>query len=282
MKLQSKTPVFLVGCPRSGTTLLQSLLAAHPHIISFPESKFFQCLTPEYEPRRQRFGLISKQLKPWLNTYFSDHLGRRDLLSHFPSIPLQSMYTQKFIKILSLLAEEQGKPIFLEKTPQHIFYIKLIEKQIDRVKIVHLLRRGTDVIASLYEVTHRYPQGWDGKWEIDRCIDYWKQAVQISLSCKNQPNHHLVTYEHLTEDPEAALKKICHFLGIAYDQNMIQNYSVAAQTLLLESGGRTVKTQGISRSQSNKFEKLFDPSQQQYILERISDINSDLQQLFPS
>jgi hypothetical protein len=36
--------IFLVGAPRSGTTILQSLLAAHPEVISFPESKFFHYL----------------------------------------------------------------------------------------------------------------------------------------------------------------------------------------------------------------------------------------------
>ncbi|MGL4503377.1 MAG: sulfotransferase family protein, partial [Planktothrix sp.] len=41
-----KNRIFLVGCPRSGTTLLQSLLAAHPQIASFPESHFFQSLAP--------------------------------------------------------------------------------------------------------------------------------------------------------------------------------------------------------------------------------------------
>lgn len=279
MRVQSKTPVFLVGCPRSGTTLLQSLLAAHPEIISFPESQFFQYCTPEYELRRKKLGLISKQLKPWLKTYFTEHLDRPELLTHFPVLPLQSLYAQKFIKILSFLAEEQNKQIFLEKTPQHIFYINTIKKYLPNVKIIHLLRSGTDVVASLYEVTHRYPQSWDGKWEIDQCIEHWQQAVNISLSYQNQPNHLLVTYEHLTDDPEAVLKKICNFIDLTYDPNLIQNYRNAAQPLLLQSGGRTVNTQGISRSQSNKFEKLFDPSQQHYIRERVSEINTTLQQM---
>ncbi|EAW35916.1 hypothetical protein L8106_07576 [Lyngbya sp. PCC 8106] len=279
MRVQSKTPVFLVGCPRSGTTLLQSLLAAHPDIISFPESKFFQYFTPEYERRRKRLGFISQRLKPWLKHYFTDELGRSDLLTYFPVIPLQFLYVRQFIKVLSLLAEEQGKPLFLEKTPQHIFYIHTIEKYIPNAKIIHLLRSGTDVVASLYEVTHRYPQGWDGKWEIDRCVDHWKQAVKLSLNTKNKLNHHLVSYEQLTETPEIVLKKICHFLSIADDQNLIKNYSKAASPLLQPNHGRTVDTQKINPSQSEKFNRIFDGSQRQYIFDQVAEVNQQIQDL---
>ncbi|MGL6135938.1 MAG: sulfotransferase, partial [Planktothrix sp.] len=49
--------LFLVGCPRSGTTLLQSLLAAHSQIASFPESQFFRCLLENRPPWRVKLRI---------------------------------------------------------------------------------------------------------------------------------------------------------------------------------------------------------------------------------
>jgi hypothetical protein len=269
MKFKSNTPIFLVGCPRSGTTLLQSLLSAHPQIASFPESKFFQCLLPAENSRRRKLGIISHQLKPWLATYFKNDIKRPEMLRYLPKFPLRRLYTQQFFKILLMLATEQGKNIVLEKTPQHIFYLDPITDSFPHAKIIHLIRKGEDVVASLYEATHQSPQYWDGIWEIDKCIDWWNRAVYMSQQYADHPNHILVSYEQLLETPEIFLQDLCTFLKIGYDTEMIKNYGKASQSLILAAGGRTVNPTQIQSSNSDKFHKIFTEKQQSYIFSHL-------------
>ena len=68
-------PIFLVACPRSGTTLLQSLLASHPLIYTLPETKFFLIARPNdrYQVIREFLGIVSKQLRPHLVNYFQNN-----------------------------------------------------------------------------------------------------------------------------------------------------------------------------------------------------------------
>lgn len=267
MELQSNRPIFLVGCPRSGTTLLQSLLSAHPEIASFPESKFFQCLLPAEQSRRRKLGIISHQLKPWLETYFTQDLKHPEMLRYFPKLPLMKLYTQQFFKVLSMLAAEQGKNIVLEKTPQHIFYLEQIITYFPDSKIIHLIRKGEDVVASLYEATHKYPQYWDGVWELDQCIDWWNRAVRISQYYADYPNHILVSYEQLLENPERVLQNICQFLQLHYHPAMIHEYGKASQYLILDEAGRSVSCSQIKSSNSDKFSQVFREEEQEYILD---------------
>lgn len=273
MKHQDNFPIFLVGCPRSGTTLLQSLLAAHPAIASFRESKFFHYILPEYEPRRRTFGLVSRQLRVRLERYFRDELDRPEMLKRLPRIIFMGYYTRKFIEIMYFMTQEQGKSIFLEKTPDHIYKIELIEKLVPRVRFIHILRSGVDVVASLYEITHKYPRPWGGVHTIDMCLDKWKRAIAASRDCRHKPNHYLVQYEALIANPRPILEHLCQFIGVEFHQTMLQNYPVMGKQLSLEHEGRAVRQDGIQNANSQKFYQVFDAAQRQYIREQLATVN---------
>ncbi len=70
--------IFIVGCPRSGTTLLQSVLAAHHDVFSLPETAFFCSVRPSRWVFR-RLGLVSRLARRILVRIALDH-GRSDLL----------------------------------------------------------------------------------------------------------------------------------------------------------------------------------------------------------
>jgi hypothetical protein len=275
MKYDSQFPVvFLVGCPRSGTTFLQSLLAAHPDIASFPESQFFQYLIPG-NSTKYGLGLTGRNLKARVETYFRDELGYPELAKNWSRIGFRKRYAQKLIGILQQLAHHRGKRILLEKTPQHIYYVQHIEKFFPGAKIVHLLRNGYDVIASLYEVTAQYPQFWGGKpWSLEKCLNWWIQAVQISSNHFQQPDHYVVRYENLIASPENVLAEICDFIGVEFDRNMLYNFPDVAKNLSRDGGGRTV-TMEIPRTGSKKFDRVFNHEQQNYVVQRLAEVGLD-------
>ena len=266
--------IFLVGCPRSGTTFLQSLLAAHSQIYSPPESKFFQYLVPEPEdqPRRYKYRLVSRRLSPRMKAFFADELHRPELLSRLSKLPFQSLYTRQFMQILHDLKREAGKTILLEKTPEHINHIDDIEKYVRGAKFIHLVRQGTDVIASLYEVTRKHPEWWGGEWPLDWCIYRWNQAIEMTQKHLHKSNHICIAYESLVENPNRSLQNICDFIGIEFEEKMLNDYHRVAASLTRQASGRTVSKKIVQTSQ-NKFEDLLTEAEQQYVLENLYSVN---------
>jgi hypothetical protein len=275
MKQKLTTNIFLVGCPRSGTTLLQSLLAAHSDILSFPETKFFMYLIPEYEPRRKFFGIIPRRLKTVVKD-FLDKIERAEKIKQFSQRIFIKQYVKQFIKILDELTFAQGKSIWLEKTPGHVQKISVIKKYVPDAKFIHIVRNGSDVVASLYEVTQKYPKVWRGPWDIDTCIDRWINDIEITRRYINQPNHTLVRYEDLVANPEKVLRKLCEFIGVEFSETMLEDYRDVAKQLIRDREKWKAPVSGkIQSTNSQKFYQVFDEAQQQYILDRLSSVNLD-------
>lgn len=276
MKNNSFQPFFLVGCSRSGTTFLQSLLAAHPQISSFTESHFYHFMAPlEYEPKRYALNLASKRLKPHIKQYFEQEIKRPELLTYFPNLPIMRWHSNAFIKAMKCLTLEQGNHVFLEKTPDHIYYISYIVKYVQNAKFIHIIRNGSEVIASLYEATHQYPQPWGGARSLDLCIENWLKAIEITQQYMNYPNHIIVGYQNLVNNPESTLEKLCEFMELNFDKKMLTNYTKASEKLTLQQAGRSVKNE-IRNTGLNKFYTVFDETQQQYVLSQIKNINLEL------
>lgn len=269
-----KERVFIVGCPRSGTTLLQALLASHKDILSFPESHFFHHVAVQQGRRTGTF--VSRKIKEELHRFLVES-GNGALTRLIPrgSIFL-SRYARAFVHILDTGTINRGKTIWIEKTPRHLHYIDAIRRYVPLAKFVHILRSGRDVVASLYQVTHRYPETWSGARGVDECIGRWLHDVRISMGCLKDPNHTLVRYEHLVQAPESVLCRLCRFMGVSYDSTMLTVYRQESKKLISphEPWKDSVK-QDISAAASRKFFEVFNPDQQRYILDRLSVIDLD-------
>lgn len=270
-----KTRVFLVGCPRSGTTLLQSLLAAHPEIATFPESHFFQTVVPRRRSLRV-FGVASRRARPRFERFLGE-LGCDEERWRLPaSAVMVRRYVAAFVGLLDSLAQQQGKSAWLEKTPRHLRYIKCIEKFVEGASFIHIVRDGADVVTSLYEVTHEHPGVWGGAMSLERCVGRWIEDVRISRDHLHKPNHALVRYERLVQDPEAVLTELCGFLGVEFSEAMLLERSAAAKRVVLESEPWKASVGGaIANANSKKFFELFDEAQRKYVLSRLSAVDLD-------
>lgn len=264
-----KSRIFLVGCPRSGTTLLQSLLAAHPQIASVPETHFFKHLSFKGEIWNSTLGslgFISRRGRRRLRDLLHN-INREDEKKYFPKFGvLKSQYIQSFIRALDDFAEEQDKSVWVEKTPGHLRYIDYITRVVPDVKFIHILRKGEDVVASLYEATNRYPEQWGRALNIDECISQWNRSIQISERYIHSSNHILVRYESLVSKPTSVLETLCIFIGIEFVKDMLSAHKVVAKNLVLESEPwKTSVYNSISNSGSNKFTTLFSEDQRSHI-----------------
>lgn len=258
--------VFLVGCPRSGTTLLQTLLAAHPSVVSFPETHFFSRVRAAYWPLR-KIGLASRRGRRRLVEFFEE-IDRPDLApSGVAPITVRGS-TGTLIDGLDRIAREHDASAWIEKTPIHLHYIPLIERHLSDARFIHIVREGIDVVASLYEVTQRFPERWGGERNIDRCIDRWKQDVEHTLHHVSRPHHTAVEYETLLRRPEPVLRDLCTFLGLDYEERMLGEYAAGASDLYLEQEEWKSNVEKRLRPPTHeKFERVFTPDEQEYIHE---------------
>ncbi|MEM9806218.1 MAG: sulfotransferase [Cyanobacteria bacterium P01_D01_bin.56] len=271
----SSSPIFIVGCARSGTTLLQSLLASHSEIASFPESKFFVDLVrmPEELSRRYAWGIVAPHLRPTMEA-FLDEVEHPDLKRKLPRLPLISLYVRSFKEIFAELTQLQSKSIWLEKTPEHLHRLKYIEHYLPEAKIIHIIRSGTDVVASLYDTAQRYPEHWGTTFKtVDSCIKRWTDDIAITHQHLSKPNHTLVHYEQLVETPTDEIRRLCRFVGVSFDESMIDNYcNTSSRLVRSRETWKASNHQSIQNTNSKKFLSVFTPEQQAYIRQAVSQV----------
>ncbi|MDP5181620.1 sulfotransferase [Blastococcus sp. BMG 814] len=128
--------IFVVGCPRSGTTLLQSFLAAHPQVHSFPETHFFHRLQAPRGGRRAA-GLAATGAAGRLD----EAAGRLGAPRRRPVLPTVRRSGAAFVAMADAAARRNGADTWVEKTPANLYVLDLIERVVPGAQVVHIVRR---------------------------------------------------------------------------------------------------------------------------------------------
>jgi hypothetical protein len=264
---------FVVGCPRSGTTIVQALLARHPAIHTFPETAFFEQLHGKLEWRwgdvraknrtrwRQRLGLARRRTREAFAILHRQLIGS----SPFPWTPLRNRpLSRRFLDLLDRSAAGAGRSMWLEKTPNHLLYIPEIEALVPDARFVHVVRRGVDVLASLADVHLRFENdavfgGGTVHW-----ARRWNRAMQIHHQHVDRPNHYFVFLEDLVRQPEAEWARLCDFLGLAVDTPLDSACQQPIANLDYEPW-KVSAIHGQLRKADPKVDGLFGPKMQRWL-----------------
>ncbi len=222
--------VFIVGCPRSGTTLLQRMVDAHPDIAITRQSRFI----PNYYEKRKGLspeGLVTPELVDRLieeRRFKNLKVGREDLERLIPPsepVPYASFVTG----IFDLHGEVAGKRFVGDKTPAYVRSVPTLHELWPEAKFVHLIRDGRDVFLSL--------EGWSktgsaagrfATWAENPAPTtalWWKWNVRLGQEDGNPLGpelYHEVRYEELVAEPEGTCERLCSFLGLPYDDAMLR------------------------------------------------------------
>ena len=270
--------IFIVGCPRSGTTLVQAMLARHPDTLSLPETAFFEHLYGNVEwrwgdsaarPRRrlrQRLGLAHQQGRAALGALRgqSPHDGSR-----FPHWPLRTAScVRRFIGMLDARARADGRTAWIEKTPSHLLYIPEIERYVPDARFVHVIRQGEDVLASIADASMRYAEmgifsGGTAKWLLR-----WNRATRIHREHASRPNHHLVFLDDLIRDTQGEWRKLCAFLDFDPAVELADSIGKAI-TDLSEEPWKNDAVSGQPSRPRRKAEKLFGPQAREWLQQKL-------------
>ncbi|MBC8453858.1 sulfotransferase, partial [PVC group bacterium] len=136
--------IFIIGFPRSGTTLLQSLLGTADNVMSLPESHFFSSY---YACPLDRFPLpplVADRLyfpRLWGDKkYYKQFVFDTDLIPESAKHEAESLKPQTFIQLLDNTAESCNQTTWVEKTPMHIRRIPAIQRHIPNAVFIHIIR----------------------------------------------------------------------------------------------------------------------------------------------
>lgn len=278
-------PIFVVGCSRGGTTLLQSILNQHPSLVSFPETNILYAILDDLDYRRygrlmgchripvyllkrlvNRLGYtLSYSPRKFRN--FLRALGREDLLALVPqkTIAIADVFAA-FQTILDSISAGQR---YIEKTPQNIFCIDFIETRIPQAQFVHIVRDGKETVASLHAAAQKYESfraRFGGPQGLLKAIHYWNSTLRISYRHRHHPRHAIVRYEDVAADPAKALARTAAFLGIELTADMFQ-YNTAGIIFDFEAHKKDYAAMIAPRP--GKFDTVFTPQQRKLITARI-------------
>ena len=214
-------PIFVIGCPRSGTTLLTLMLSAHSRIAIPPETRF---LLPVFRRRRSFGDLTDKGNRRRLARTLVRPKGTK-----FRHLGLDRERVKKGVgagpptigsalgAVYRAYAAEQGKPRWGDKQPTYFRNVDVLRELFPDAVFVHLVRDGRDCVASL------------------KGMRWWHQGIVgaaatwvHSVDCARRAQQRLpaerflqVRYEDLVADPRAELERLCAFLGEGFEEEML-------------------------------------------------------------
>ncbi len=185
----SELPVFIIGMPRSGTSLAEQILASHPAVLGAGEIRFWDKAFQELEAAALAPAQLAGAL-PALGRAYLERLG----------------------------AQARGQLRIIDKMPANFLYAGLIHAVFPRARIIHMRRQPLDTCLSIYfqnffnvgvyandlqSLAHYYG-------EYLRIGDYWRKVLPATSFLE-------VPYEALIEDQEGWSRRMVEFLGLPWD-----------------------------------------------------------------
>ena len=217
----------MVGCPRSGTTLAQSLLASAPGMVTFTESHFFdKCFSSTYNPFRQsRYD--RKCVKATIERFDQEN-GLQDYRLDDDVWRSAHTLAHSFVEKLDEISAAQSGIGWIEKTPDHLRRIRLIRSVAPDVTFVHVLRNPTETITSLRKASKEWgkPRSWLA------IVVKWSISVVTSATYMRKPGHVHVFYEDVIHDSRKESKRLFDELGLVWDEGVLERYLLTAQTAI--------------------------------------------------
>jgi hypothetical protein len=210
-------PVFIVGAPRSGTTLLLEMVNRHPDIWLCEETYFLHFVWE----RRRRLGDLrdAAARRRLVDAYLATKRIRQqgvDLAQLAAALMEEGTSCEAFVEsLMRFCARARGRTRYGEKTPDHARRADVLCDLFPECTLIHLVRDPRDVVASLL----RMPWG-------DRSVlantRQWLDCQRGALGVRERPGYLRIVYEDLVADPEAELPRLCEFAGLRFEPAMLE------------------------------------------------------------
>ena len=192
----SAKPIFVVGMPRSGTTLTEQIIAAHSQAEGVGELK--------------RMDRIARKL--------ADEKGMAGVLAKMTEVgPARwKAVSRQYLNLLDALVPDARYAV--DKMPHNFDQLGFIHLCFPNAKIIHSMRNPLDTFISAFQNRMSGPHGYAydqvtyGEYYLEylRLMDHWKSVFPQSI--------YEIQYENLTQNPEAEVRKMLDFLGLPWEE----------------------------------------------------------------
>lgn len=204
-------PILVGGCGRSGTTLLQVILDAHPDLCCVNESSILHLGKLDTSKLANRIDLPIDRVREIAD-----------------SSPRHGQFVER---VCGEFAANLNKERWADKSPRNVRRLPYIFKHFPKARFVHVLRDGRDAACSLR--THPKYRRIDGKlvemktWKpFEGCAGRWQNDVSEGLAWRGHPGYHELRYEDLVSEPEPVLRKLFDFIGAPWSPAVLDYHRV--------------------------------------------------------
>jgi hypothetical protein len=218
---------FVVGVPRSGTTLLRLMLDAHSQLAIPPETHF-----------------LPKLIRACQEELDADRDGRKRALElmtghrRWPDFGLDPADVEARLQGDGLLepaeacrafyeayAAKHSKRRWGEKTPQYVKTMKRIGGALPEAHFIHLIRDGRDVALSILGVS------WGPDSIEDAAVQWTSQVRRARRKARSLAHYTEVRYEGLVADPEPVVRRVCEFAKLPFEPEMLAYHEGAPERM---------------------------------------------------
>ena len=211
MFFDEKQTLFIIGSPRSGTTMLQIILGTHPKVATTAEIMIF-----------------SRYVAPWMQSWQLDLMNQEKYgwnqgLSLLWNDEDNDAFLKDFLtKAYSRIRENNRDTThLLDKCPGYAFHVDVIKRFCPNAKFIHLIRDGRDVACSLSAAVETMNFGVSDLVEAGK---RWREWVLAARNARKFGSDYLeVRYENLVATPLAHYEKIFEFCGIALEPGWLEH-----------------------------------------------------------
>lgn len=242
-----KGPLFIVGYPRSGTTLLRALLGAHPQVHLFNEPEVFRGLlaaglgiNDRVRPADRR-NLLERMSAVKACQYYLSQLPP-EVLTSFIDCPRDLTFKEAFEYLLPI---PPGKERWGLKGLGTVFYLPDLYALYPNATFIHIVRDPRSALLSYYRKKRAASAeclpsfiGKDIRFFIHRSMQWsvWMKAVSGAKGRLGDGSFLQIKYEDLVTNPETQLRDICSAAGLRFDPRMLDTASRRQDPILSSKG----------------------------------------------
>lgn len=201
--LRTKRPIFIVGMPRSGTSLVEQILASHPRVFGAGEL--------------DSIGSISRKLPRMLGSQNNFPLCVNELTSEV----LEQAATE-YLSRLDELDPSCAERV-TDKMPQNFLHLGLMAQMFPQATFIHIRRDPMDTCLSCY-FQNFVAQGLTFAYNLEHLghyyrlyqelMEHWREVLPVRM--------HEIDYEHLVEEPEGQIASLLEFCGLEWNEGCLE------------------------------------------------------------